>query len=229
MRQNKRKIKAFKEKLKKILGSWKKILLAFFIIFLAIIFSIFLVNFWIAQTYSAYKHSEIEEVENTKVALVLGAGLWGDEPGPILEDRVLSAVDLYKAGKVEKLIMSGDNRTMDYDEPTAMVELAKAEGVPEAAIQPDYAGRRTYDSCLRAKEIFNVESAVIITQDFHLNRAMYICNSLGIEVQGFKADRRDYNNESWYEIRDNLATIKAIWEINVDPPGNVVKGDVIEL
>jgi len=225
----KRKFRAFLNNLKKTATNWKKLLFGFVVLAVASLLTIIIINLWIAHTYAPKKYDKVEDVEKGKVALVLGAGLWGDEPGAILEDRVISAVELYKAGKVDKLIMSGDNRTEYHDEPTAMVELAIEQGVPEAAIQPDYAGRRTYDSCLRAKEIFNVESVIIVTQAFHLNRAMYICDSLGIEVQGLKADRRDYENETWYELRDDLATIKAIWEVNVDPPDNVVKGDVIEL
>ncbi|MBD3280821.1 hypothetical protein GF389_04840 [Candidatus Dojkabacteria bacterium] len=226
---NKRRIKKIADRLKQFPRNWKRIVFSIFILLLALLITILIINIWIAQAYADSKYDSVEEIEKEKIAIVLGAGLWGGRPSPILEDRVLRAVELYKAGKVEKLIMSGDNRTIDYDEPTAMVNLAIENGVPEGAIQPDYAGRRTYDSCYRAREIFKVDSAIIVTQDFHLNRAMYICDSLGIEVQGFKADRQDYEDETWYEVRDNLATIKAIWEINVDSPDNVVEGEVIEL
>ncbi|MEZ4555940.1 MAG: ElyC/SanA/YdcF family protein [Caldilineaceae bacterium] len=122
---------------------------------------------------------------------------------PCWRDRVDTAIALYQAGKVDKLLMSGDNSTPEYDEPGAMMAYAIAQGVPAADIQPDYAGRRTYDTCYRAQAIFHVEDAVLVTQAFHLPRALFTCHNLGLDAQGVIADRRIYDPRSvaWSESR----------------------------
>ena len=107
------------------------------------------------------------------VAIVFGAGLWRDgSPTPILRDRVATAAELYFAGNVDKLLMSGDNTTIYYNEPGAMREYALQLGVPEDDIVLDYAGRRTYDTCYRAQAIFGVKSAILVTQAMRFSRVM---------------------------------------------------------
>jgi len=113
-------------------------------------------------------------------------------PTPALADRVWTAAALYKAGKVRKLLMSGDNRFINYNEPETMRQYALAQGVPDEDIVLDYAGRRTYDTCYRAEHIFGVQDAILVTQWFHLDRALYTCGKLGIDAVGVAADRRDY-------------------------------------
>ena len=217
--------------LRKFLSNWKKVLSLVLVLVLTVVSFILILHFWIANTYSdkKYSYSEIEDIPETKVAIIFGAGLNEEGTGAFLTDRVKTGVELYKAGKVQKLIMSGDNRTEFHDEPTAMINLALEEGVPEHALQADYAGRRTYDTCLRARKIFKVEDAILITQNFHMDRAMYTCDSLGIDVIGVSSNRNKYEGQTWYAVRDYFALIKAVWEINVDEPDNVVLGDVIEL
>ena len=122
--------------------------------------------------------------------------------------------------------MSGDNRFKDYNEPQVMINSALEKGVSSFDMQPDYAGRRTYDTCFRAKKIFGVDKAVLITQDFHLTRALYICNSLGIDAVGYAADKNTYIGQEVFALRDVFATILAYWELNVTPP-NVVGGEKI--
>jgi len=174
--------------------------------------------------------TELNELPDTRVAIVFGAGLEnnGNDPSPILEDRVLAAVELYKAGKVDKLLMTGDNRIIEHNEPKIMMETAIENGVKEFDIQPDYAGRRTYDSCYRAKAIFGINKAILVTQAFHLPRAMYLCSSLGIEVYGYAADKHQYVSISSYTVREYLATFLAFWELNVFAP-EVVLGDKITI
>ena len=203
----------------------------FFLFIIAII--ILLVPFGIRLLFSnSFKGQVFESVDETRevrVALVFGAGLEAkDDPGKILEDRVLSAVDLYKAGKIKKIIMSGDNRTLDYDEPSAMIDLAVQNGVSIEDLQPDYAGRRTYDSCYRARDIFSLTEVIVVTQKFHLDRAMYICSSLGIETYGFVADRQEYENAFYNYVRDTYAFILAVWDVNLRKPP-VVLGEKIEI
>jgi len=209
--------------------SLKKNLLTIFIILLILFLSPFIVRILFSLSYKDRVFDNVESTPEIGVGLVLGAGLDGeDDPSPILEDRVLSAVDLYRAGKIKKIIMSGDNRTLNYDEPSAMIALALENGVPEEDLQPDYAGRRTYDSCFRAREIFSLTKVIVITQKFHLDRAMYICGTLGIETYGFAADRNVYENSFYNYVRDTYAFALAIWDVNFRKPA-VVLGDKIEI
>ena len=162
-----------------------------------------------------------EDVPQEQVAIVFGAGLWQDgSPTPVLRDRIQAAADLYFQNKVEKLLMSGDNRFADYDEPTAMKNYALKLGVPENAIVLDYAGRRTYDTCYRAKKIFGVKSAILITQEFHLSRALYLCDTLGVESIGVKADQRVYLKRLrfFWNTRESLATLTAFIDLYITHP-----------
>jgi SanA protein len=133
---------------------------------------------------------------------------------------VATAAQLYFSGKVEKLLMSGDNRFVYYNEPRAMGEYARQLGVPEQAIVLDYAGRRTYDTCYRARTIFGVQEALLVTQNFHLPRALYLCRILGIQTVGVSADRRTYRRSSLFtwHLRELPATITALWEVHVTRP-----------
>lgn len=161
------------------------------------------------------------EVPARRVAIVFGAGLWRDGTAtPVLQDRVATAAGLYFSGKVEKLLMSGDNRFVDYNEPAVMRQVALSLGVPEEAIVLDYAGRRTYDTCYRAKAIFGVTEAILVTQKFHLPRAIYLCNHLGVDGVGVEADQRVYRKSSvlYWNGREFLATVNALWEVHVSHP-----------
>lgn len=155
------------------------------------------------------------------VAIVFGAGLQKDgSPSPVLKDRVTAAVELYKGGKVVKLLMSGDNRFIDYNEPAAMRDYALSLGVPVEDIVLDYAGRRTYDTCYRARDIFGLDEALLVTQKFHLPRAIFTCSSMGIKVNGVIADLRDYHDhaERFWNLREIPATLVAVWQVWVSKP-----------
>lgn len=161
------------------------------------------------------------EVPQSRAAVVFGAGLLHDgTPSPVLKDRVATAVGLYQAGKVEKILMSGDNRFVDYNEPAAMKEYAISMGVPEDAIVLDYAGRRTYDTCYRAKEIFGLQEAILVTQRYHLPRALFTCQGMGISVNGVAADLRQYHTHSlrFWSLRELPATLVAVWQVWVSHP-----------
>lgn len=163
------------------------------------------------------------------VAIVFGAGITPDgRLSPMLADRVETAIDLYRAGKVRKLLMSGDNRFAWYDEPTRMYEYAIARGVPAEDIVRDFAGRRTYDTCYRAGAIFGVREAVLVTQRFHLPRALFTCRNLGVDAVGLSADRRIYASNPFYQARDLVATLVAWWEVKFSRPLPVL-GDKIDL
>jgi vancomycin permeability regulator SanA len=155
------------------------------------------------------------------VAIVFGAGLQRDgSPTDVLRDRVAAATDLYFSAKVKKLLMSGDNRFDDYNEPAAMRAYALELGVPDGDIILDYAGRRTYDTCYRAREIFGIQQAVLVTQRFHLPRALVICHGLGLDSVGVAADRhtyRRYAQNVWF-LREFPATLMAFIDTFITRP-----------
>jgi SanA protein len=189
--------------------------------FLLILFITLAVSRLITGLFARDSVFTIENAPGKRVAIVFGAGLWRNGTAtPILYDRVATAVDLYRAGKVEKLLMSGDNRFVDYNEPAVMREVALSLGVPSEVIVLDYAGRRTYDTCYRAKAIFGVNEAILVTQAFHLPRALYTCNHLGVESIGVNADLRQYRRFSMlvWNARELLATSVALWEVNISHP-----------
>ena len=163
----------------------------------------------------------VEDAPAQPVVIVFGAGLWRDgSPTPVLRDRVATAADLYFAGKARKLLMSGDNTTIYYNEPEAMRQYALELGVPDEDIVLDYAGRRTYDTCYRANAIFGVKRALLVTQKFHLPRALYTCQALGLETFGVPADRREYTRRSmvWWNLRELPATLTMLLEVHITRP-----------
>ncbi len=175
----------------------------------------------VSGLYSISRIASVNSASQRPVAIVFGAGLLRDgSPTPVLRDRVETAAELYFAGKVQKLLMSGDNRFVEYNEPAAMRAYALELGVPDDAIVLDYAGRRTYDTCYRAKEIFGVDQALLVTQRFHLPRALVICNGLGIEGQGVSADRRAYRRSSLgiWNLRELPATLVAFIDTFITRP-----------
>jgi len=156
-----------------------------------------------------------------RVAVVFGAGLQRDgSASSVLFDRAATAAELYHSGKVSKLLLSGDNRFLNYNEPQAMYDAAVQLGVPAEALVLDYAGRSTYDTCYRAHAIFGLTRALLVTQAFHLPRALYLCNALGIQTSGVVADRRQYQPraEFYWNVREIFATAAAWWDLNIARP-----------
>ena len=164
-----------------------------------------------------------EDVPPSRAAIVFGAGLTASgAPTAVLKDRVTIAVQLYQAGKVEKILMSGDNRFINYNEPGAMKSFALDLGMPEEDIVLDYAGRRTYDTCYRAGAIFQLDQAILVTQKFHLSRALYTCNALGLESVGVEADLRPYRDEGFWNIREIPASLVAFIQVHLTRPEPVL-------
>lgn len=163
----------------------------------------------------------IHEVPSKRVAIVFGAGLRRDgSPTSVLRDRVETAAELYISGKVEKLLLSGDNRYIDYNEPGSMKAYALQLGIPEDALVLDYAGRSTYFTCYRALHIFGIKDTILVTQQFHLPRALYTCSSLGINAIGVPADRNVYRRitRTFWNLRELPATLNAVLEIHLLRP-----------
>lgn len=153
-----------------------------------------------------------------RVAIVFGAGVRNGYPTAMLYDRVAAAAALYKQGKVRMLLMSGDARYTNYDEPAAMRRAALQLGVPDGAIQLDPAGRSTYDTCYRATHVYGITAATLVTQAFHLDRALMLCRGFGIDAAGLAADQRPYRAIWWNHAREVPATLNALIELYVTRP-----------
>jgi len=175
----------------------------------------------ITTIFSLNRIYQKENAPATQLAIVFGAGLRRDgSPTAILRDRVETAADLYFSGKVEKILMSGDNRFEYYNEPESMRQYALSLGVPDSAIALDYAGRRTYDTCYRAKAIFGASEALLVTQKFHLPRALFLCNALGLNSYGIEANNIRYRKISLliWNFREQIATLGAFIDVYLINP-----------
>lgn len=154
------------------------------------------------------KENDYTELSDVDCIIILGAGIWGDKPSPMLEDRLLEGIKLYQNGASDKIIMSGDHGRKEYDEVSIMKNYAIEKGIPSENIFMDHAGFSTYESIYRAKDIFQAKKIVIVTQKYHLYRALYIANQLGLEAYGVGADPRQYVGATYREIREILARDK---------------------
>jgi SanA protein len=182
---------------------------------------IFLLPRLMVLVYARQYTYSVRESPPRSVAIVFGAGLWRDgSPTPVLRDRVATAADLYFAGKVQKLLMSGGRASIYYNEPAAMRAYAISLGVPEQDILLDYAGDRSYDTCYRAKHIFKLEEVTLVTQRFHLPRALFLCNTLGLPAVGVEADRQVYRRSAaaFWNLRELPATLTAVWDVYIARP-----------
>lgn len=189
------------------------------LIFLAFLASIFLINFHIIQKSSPYIFSDYHTLPNLQspqpVAIVLGALVHSNgQMSDMLTDRVAQAITLYRAQKIQKILVSGDHGQVHYDEVNVMKNFLLIQGVLPTDIFLDHAGFDTYDSLYRAHHIFGIDSAVIITQEFHLSRAVYIGRSLGMNVSGLIADRYIYAGIERNQFREILARVKAYLNVN---------------
>ncbi|MFJ8824679.1 vancomycin high temperature exclusion protein [Streptomyces sp. NPDC102467] len=157
------------------------------------------------------------DVPRTDVAMVFGAGLWQGEPSPYLAHRLDAAAELYRKGRVRAVLVTGDNSRTDYDEPDAMRTYLTRHGVPGRAVVSDYAGFDTWDSCVRAKKVFGVDRAVLLSQGFHIRRAVALCEAAGVSSYGVGVDER--HDATWYAggAREVLAAGKAALDALVRP------------
>jgi SanA protein len=184
---------------------------------------------WVGGRYGSRIHNRVASTPPQPVAIVFGAGYWpSGRLSDALADRMDTAIALYEAGKVGKLLLTGDNRFADYNEPARMADYAQTRGVPPEHLVLDYAGRRTYDSCYRAGAIFGVERAVLVTQAFHLPRALFTCEHLGLDAVGVVADRHRYRYGAWYRLREVFALARAWFDVNLLRPLPVL-GDPIPI
>lgn len=190
---------------------FRKFVLVMLILVVIIMTIAFIINIYVvvfANKNMLLSEKDFKEAENVDCIIVLGAAIWGNNPSPILQDRLDIAIELYKKGLAPKMLMSGDHSETYYNEVKIMKEYAIKNGVPSSDIFMDHAGFSTYDTMYRAKEVFNVKKAIIVTQKYHLFRAVYIANKLGIEGYGFNSDPQTYINSELREMREILARNK---------------------
>lgn len=173
----------------------------------------------VVHAYAAGYERTVDDVPYRPVAIVFGAGAPGGKPSPYLAGRLDVALDLYRHGKVTVILVTGDNSTPTYDEPTTMRDYLVAHGVPASRIVRDFAGFDTWESCVREREIFGVTSATLVTQDFHLPRALMLCRAAGIDVVGV-ADTSypQAGGEAFHDrAREVAAGFKALIQAAVQP------------
>lgn len=180
------------------------------IIIIIIVLIILLINFYVKNSTKnqIIEKDDYSTLKNIDCIIILGAGIWGDKPSPMLEDRLKEGILLYNNEVSDKIIMSGDHGREEYDEVNTMKKYAIENGIPSENIFMDHAGFSSYESIYRAKEIFNAKKVVIVTQKYHLYRALYIANQLGLEAYGVGADPRQYMGAIYREAREILARNK---------------------
>lgn len=205
--------------MKKLQKKTKRILIALLVICLCTGAAPFVMNGVILLSSRKYIITPEEAAEmDADCILVLGAKVMSEGvPSHMLEDRILKGIELYNLGASDRLLMSGDNGQKDYDEVNTMKGYAIQKGVPADVIFLDHAGFSTYESMYRAKEIFGVKKLVVVTQEYHLYRAVYIAKRLGLEVYGVNSDLRDYQTAAYDNVREFLARCKAFVYCIVKP------------
>lgn len=171
----------------------------------------------------------VTDIEGFDCILVLGCLVRSDgSPSDMLEDRLACGVDLYRSGVAPCILMSGDHGTEEYDEVTAMKSYAVEQGIPSSRVFKDHAGFSTYESIYRAKEIFGADRILIVTQEYHLYRALQIADALGVEAYGVSADLRTYRNQWQRDIREILARNKDFLQ-GIFKPEPTYLGEPIDL
>ena len=179
------------------------------LILIAAILSLLVINGYVkASIKDSIITQETASGMDADCILVLGAGVINGSPSPMLTDRLLEGIDLYNAGASEKLLMSGDHGRKNYDEVNTMKQFAIDNGIPSKNIFMDHAGFSTYESMYRARDIFRAEKIIIVTQEYHLYRALYVAKALGLEAYGVAADPREYAGQEYREAREILARAK---------------------
>lgn len=177
-------------------------------------------------SYARHIHT-VESAPSEQVAIVYGAAVYANgRLSTVLRDRMDTAIALYEAGKVDTLLVSGANNSAQRNEPEAMRLYALSRGVAPQAILVDSGGLRTYDTCYRARHEFGVVSAVLVTQEFHLPRALFTCRQLGITAVGVTADLRPYRGARWYALRETAATLVALWDVTRMQPAQILGNPV---
>ena len=208
----------------------KKIIIISLIVVGAMILFIFLLNFYVVFSIKnkIIGKDDYDKLKGVDCIIVLGGGIRKTEPSPLLQDRLDKAIELYKEGLAPKIIMSGDHGTKEHDEVNVMKNYAIKNGVPSEDVFMDHAGFSTYDTMYRAKEVFGVEKAVIVTQKYHIYRSVYIANNLGIDAYGVPAEDIKHQWPIYREFREVLARDKDFFKCIFKPKSKYV-GEKIDI
>lgn len=211
-------------KVGKLVSKHKNKLVLLFVVFSLALASLVILCYFIIEPSRQYVLDE-SRGDWVEVGLVLGAGVKDGRPYDELKARLDSAALAYDEGRVDKLILSGDNRSVDYDEPSVMYEyLSNEHNIPKEVLYRDFAGRSTYESCERAAKVFNTNKLVIFSANSHLPRSIYLCRHFGIEAYGIGNDT-EANNSTRREL---LARVKAVYNVVIDGD-NTVLGESISI
>lgn len=189
-------------------------------IFIVGILSVLAINIYVIKYAEKYVFTDIKNLPNKQTVLVLGAKVQDMKLSPILYDRVVKGNEIYKSGKAEKILLSGDHGRKNYDEVNAMKKyvMENIKDIDYSDIFMDHAGFDTYDSMYRARDVFGTKSIIIVTQEFHIYRAVYIARKLDIDAVGFSVSESRYSKElqlNW-DIRECLARVKAFFDVLLD-------------
>lgn len=196
---------------------FRKLILAFALFIIIAILVIFGLEAYVQKETSNLIYSEITKIPSAKTGIILGASVHSDgKLSPILTDRVETAYQLYKLNKIENFLVSGDHKSDDYDEVNTIKNYLLKKGVPAGDIILDHSGFDTYDSMFRAKSVFGVEDAIVITQKFHLPRSLYIAKNLNANYKGLEAVPLAYTSSETIKRREQLANFKAVWELIIN-------------
>lgn len=187
--------------------------------------NLFMIGYAAQYTYTTEEASQLNDVD---CIMVLGCGVYNGQPTPLLEDRLKRGVAVYRSGASPKILMSGDHGQEHYDEVNTMKQYALDAGISEDNIFMDHAGFSTYESMCRAKEIFGVDKMIIVTQKYHLSRAVYLARMLGIEAYGVASDYRSFGGQFYRDCREVLARVKDLF-VGVIQPAPTYLGEAIPI
>jgi len=196
----------------------KRMFLCVCIVFVLSVSSFFSIQIYMVQSTKSYVIRDAESAPVCDAVMVLGALVYDSGPSPMVRDRLDFGLELYMLGKAKKILVSGDHGQNEYDEVNAMRQYLIDKGVPSEDIFMDHAGFNTYDSMYRAKEIFGIESLLISTQEFHINRAVYIARGLGIDAYGYPCENKSMYGMKKLYVREYLARVKAFVDVAIKRP-----------
>jgi SanA protein len=195
----------------------KKLIIIFFILLILGISSLILINSAVQRSSKDFISHSKETLPSKYTCIVLGAFVGNDgTPSTVLADRLNAALELYMNGKVKCFLLTGDHGHKNYDEVNNMKAYLQEKGVPLKDIFLDHAGFGTYNSMVRAKQIFLVNEAIIVTQEFHLNRAIYIARKKGIDAYDYTAAMSNNRALGYLKFRESIARLKAFWEVSIN-------------
>lgn len=191
----------------------KKLFLPILILCLIAVVIIWVTNNNVKAKTENVIYTNLTDVPKTKVAIIFGAGINGDKPSRYLKDRLDAGIALYKNNKVDKILLSGDNGRDEHDELTVMKLYCYENGIDTNKIYIDYAGFDSYSTMYRAKHIFKVDTAILVSQKYHLNRCVYIGDKLGVKSYGYSANRGVYPGYKYYSFREKLSITKSVFDV----------------